>query len=286
MFVLRDLLAGVLLPAVLTAGTLVGAWRASRHRQGARDSRSWAGPLAIGVGFGGGCWALFGTPQFPPLDATEWLYLFTPILIVLGLFDSLARTPVPVQIIFTVTSVPASLFLLLWPLLKGNEYDSPHVIIFAVASILIVGWIAAMTPLAARVSAAQLSAILFCTAAATALTLLASGSQRLGQMGGVLAATQLAVWMVNYALGPAAVGRGVIPMFGILFGGLLLSGNSYAELVLPDVLTLLAAPLLSWAGLLLVRLFRRLPLAPIQLLLVASAAGAVAVRAIMRFSSD
>ncbi|HEV3138533.1 MAG TPA: hypothetical protein VGZ26_11530, partial [Pirellulales bacterium] len=120
----------------------------------------------------------------------------------------------------------------------------------------------------------------------TALTLLASGSQRLGQMGGVLAATQLAEWIVNYALGPAAIGRGVIPMFGILLGGLLLSGNSYAELVLPDALVLLAAPLLTWAGLLLARLFGRLPLAPTQLLLVASVAGTVAVRALSRFATE
>ncbi|HEV3136241.1 MAG TPA: hypothetical protein VGZ26_00030, partial [Pirellulales bacterium] len=153
MFVLRDLLAGVILPALLTGGTLVAGWRVARHRQGARDSRSWAGPLATGVGFVGGCWALFGTPEVPPLDATEWLCLFTPILVALGLLDSFVRAPLPVRIISIGASVPATLFLLLWPLLRGNEYNSPHVIIFAAASMLVIGWIAAMNAMVARVSA-------------------------------------------------------------------------------------------------------------------------------------
>jgi hypothetical protein len=286
MFVLRDFLAGVMLPAALTAATLVAAWRASRHHHGARDSRSWAGPLAIGLGFACGWWALFGTSQFPPLDATEWLFLLTPALVVLGLLDSLARVPLQVRVASIAASVPASMWLLLWPLLRANNFDSRQVVLFATATALLVGWIAAMDALAPRVSATQLSAILFCAAAPAACVLLLSGSQRLGQIGGVLAATQLAAWAVNYALGPAAVGRGVILVFGILFGGLLLSCYSYAELSLTDALLLLASPVVSWAGVLLASLFRQLPLAPLQLLLVGSVAGTVAARAIMRFSAD
>ncbi len=286
MLFLRDLLAGVALPMVLTAGTLVAGWRALRHRHGARDSRSWAGPLAIGTGFTGGYWALFARPELPPLDAIEWLLLLTPGLVLLGLLDSLGRARLQVRVISTAASVPASMLLLLWPLLKANDHDSRHVVLFAMVSALLIAWIAAMNALANRVSAMQLSAILFCAAAPAALVLLLSGSQRLGQIGGVLAATQLAGWIVNYAFGPAAVGRGVILVFGILFGGLLLSGYSYAELRLADALILLASPMVAWAVLLVPGPFRWLPRAATQLVLVLAIAGSTAVRAMIHFVAD
>ncbi|MBI3837523.1 MAG: hypothetical protein HY288_06280 [Planctomycetia bacterium] len=286
MFLLRDLLAGVELPIVLTAGTLAVGWFALRHRHGARDSRSWAGPLALGVGFAGGYWALFGLPAFPPLDAIEWLFLLTPGLVLLGLLDSLGRVPLQVRVVSIAASAPASMLLLSWPLLNGNNYDSRQAVLFATATMLLVGWIAAMDGLAARVSAAQLSAILFCAAAPAALVLLLSGSQRLGQIGGVLAATQFAGSLVNYALGPAALGRGVIVVFGVLFGGLLLSGYSYAELRPENALMLLAAPLMSWLALLLAWQFRGLPLAATQLALVLVVAGSAVAQAMIDFTAD
>ena len=286
MFFSRDLLAGVALPIVVTAAMLLAGWFGLRHRLSARDSRSWAGPLAIGAGLAAGYWGLFGFGELPPLDATEWLFLFTPILLLLGLSDSLARVPLQFRLVSIAAGVPASLGLLLWPLLKGNQLDSRPSVLFVAASLALIGWIAAMDALASRVSAAQLSAILFCASAPAAVVLLVSGSQRFGQIGGVLAATQLAGWLVNYMLGPAAVGRGVALVFGIPFGGLLLSGYCYAELSLADALLLLAAPLAPWVVILLSRRFHRLPIVAAQLALVLMPAGSAVVQAMIHFTAE
>jgi hypothetical protein len=97
-----------------------------------------------------------------------------------------------------------------------------------------------------RISGARLSAILLAAAVPLSMALVLSGSQRLGQTAGVLAATQAGTLVASLILGRAAVGRATVLIFVILYAGLLLCGCVYAGLTATNALILFLAPNMAW----------------------------------------
>jgi hypothetical protein len=287
MFTVNDLWAGVARPLVLTAATVVIAAHITRRRFTARDSRSWAGPLAVGIGFAGGYWSLFGWGGFPPLDASEWLLFLTLPLVILGTLDSLLHVGLPGTLLTTVVAAPSAMLLLSWPLVKSHDTFQPDALLLTVvASALTVGWIVAMDALAARVSAARLSAILLVAAAPASVALGLSGSQRLAQIGGALAATQAGAMVAHLGLGHAGVGRGSMLVSGVLYAGLLLCGHVYAQLTLVNAVLLFAAPAVAWAAQIPGHRFDGRKRWVTQLAAVAAVAGWAMLRAILEFNVE
>jgi hypothetical protein len=89
-----------------------------------------------------------------------------------------------------------------------------------------------------------LDLVLLAVVAPASVTLLFSGSARLGQTSGVLCGALLGGLLASLILGPAAQARGMVRPCGILFCGIMLAGNSFAELTTPHALALgSAAPL-------------------------------------------
>jgi hypothetical protein len=247
MLALKDLWAGIALPMALTAATLAISWHATRRRLDARGSRSWAGPLALGIGFAGGYWTLFGWSGFPPPDATEWVFFLTLPLAVIGAFES--RWLPPLQVRLALGALAAAMLVLLvgWPVLYAEgKIQGDMALRLAIVGTLAVGWIVSMDTLAVRVSAGRASAILLAAVVPASVGLALSGSQRLGQAAGVLAATQGGALVVNRLLGRAGTGRHAVLIFGILYAGLLLCGNLYADLTAANGLLLFAAPNFAW----------------------------------------
>lgn len=282
-----DIWAGLITPGALTAGLLVVGWRLARRRWSMRQSRSWAGPLAVGAGYAAGYLALFGWPGVPPIDSIDWLCLLAVPLTLAGLLDSCLRIGWPGRVLLIAVVVPWALLLPAWPLFVAEaQAGAPVALQLAVAVVLACAAVMSLDALGAHLSAARLSGILLAVSVPAALVLALSGSLRLGQIGGLLAAAAAGALAVNLILGTAAVGRGMVPVFGPLLAGLLWCGHLFSELTTADALLLAAAPNMAWLAQRLPRRFGRLSQALAQLLLVMATAGIALVGAWLRFSRE
>ncbi len=247
MFTSGDLWAGAVVPMAITAAVLILGWRATRRRLGACESRSWAGPLAVGAGFAGGYWSLFGRGEIPPLDVTEWLFFLTLPLVVLGTLDALMRFPMHGRLAASVAAALLALSLLSWPIVAtGDGVQNEAAVVVVLGALLSVGCITSLEALAVRISGARLSAVLLVAAVPASMAIVLSGSQRLGQTAGVLAATQAGTLVASVVLGRAAVGRATVLIFVILYAGLMLCGCVYASLTPTNALILFLAPNMAW----------------------------------------
>ncbi len=247
MLTARDLFVGILLPATLAAAVVTVGWWTTRRRLGHRDGRLWAGPMAIGVGFGGGWLMLFGREDVPPGDVTGWLFVAVVPLVVLASAEAWYRFAPQVRLVAALLAVGALVWLLAAPLVAPDNPDRDEALLVSTVAVpLVVGWIVVIDQLARRVSSARLSAILLTTMLAAAWTLGHSGSQRLAQIAAALAATQGGALATGLWLGPGVGGRGVALLFGALYGGLLVCGRLYAELSSAAAFALLVAPCTVW----------------------------------------
>jgi hypothetical protein len=281
MLSLADFLAGVLLPAALAPGLLLAAWRIARRRMSARDSRSWGGPLAVAGGFIAGYWALLGRPELPPLDALDWLFYLAPPLAVAGTADARLGLRFGARAVLIAASVATTFLLVGWPLLGGEA--SARIL---VAGALATASIVALDALAVRSSAARLSAILLAAAAPAAVVVLLSGSQRLGQIGGLLVGCGAGLLAANLVLGSAAIGRGTTLVFGTLLAGVLVCSHLYAELTSGNALLLAAAPNMAWLAYLVPKRAGWLGATLVQLGAVLGVTAIAVARAWLRFVEE
>ena len=276
MFTLFDIWAGGVLPLAVSTAVLAATGWFLRHRDGVRESRSVAGPLAISLGFVAGWQTLLGRVEFPPVDANNWLYYLAILAAAVGMLVSWARMPEAFGVVAALLLPPLAAWLLARPLLGREDADiGPAGLI--VLGLVGSGWILAMDDLARRVSASRAAMILLCAWLPASMSLIFSGSQRLGQICGLLAATLLAWIVLRFAQGPAGRARGVMLVVGVVYLGLLFAARLYSELRTPQALLLFLAPLAA-AGLRFVlgrRDDRWVPL--VQCALVAGIAGIVLV---------
>jgi hypothetical protein len=92
-------------------------------------------------------------------------------------------------------------------------------------------------------TATEMPAFLLITCAGTFGALMLSGSILLGQFAAVLGAAVFG--SLVFTVGRIALGRGIVPVFSILLGTLLVSGNFFADLPLTCALLLAFAPALA-----------------------------------------
>ena len=277
MLTTRDLMLGILLPAALAAAVLTAGWWTTRRRLGHRDGRLWAGPMAIGVGFGGGWLTLFGREHVPPVDVTGWLFIAMVPLVALASAEAWYRFPPQVRVGAGVLAVGALFWLLAAPRMSPDNPDRQDtLLVLTVAVPLAVGWIVVTDQMGRRVSSARLSAIFLATGFAAAWALGHSGTQRLAQIAAALAATQGGLLAASLWLGPSVAGRGVALVFGVLSGGLLVCGCLYAELRIGAAFALFVAPCAAWLAEPWARRLGPRQTAALQLALVAGTACAAA----------
>jgi hypothetical protein len=280
-----ELLIGVALPAAVTCGVLIAGWRLVRRRYSARDSRSWAGPLAVGAGFVAGYLGLFGRPGLPPHDAIDWLVLAAAPMVALGIVDSYYRIPPPGRVLSIAVAAPLLFLLLAWPLLSHGGHDDLPVQLVTATAVAVASLIS-LDLLAPRMSAGRLSAVLCAVAAPAAVVLGSSGSARLGLIATILASTQAGAMLGSVVLGRAGLGRGIVLVCGTLLAGVLWSGHLYAQLQTSDALLLAAAPNLAWLGRYATRRYGWLVHVAVQIGPVLAVAAIAAVRAWRAFAAS
>lgn len=271
MFTAGDIWAGVALPGGVSALVLLVAWRLTRRRISAGECRTWAGPLAVALGFVAGYAAMFPWPAMPPHDVIEWLPWLALPLAALGTLEAWGGPSLSIRTIAAAIFSPFTVGLVAWPLLAPTSVGP-----WLLAGVTLLAFVCLMTgeELAGRVSAARFSSIQLAALLPASATLALSGSLWLAQIALVLAATQAGAFAAQAVLGRAGQARGVALVVGVLYGGLLWSGWLYAELSSYCALLLFLAPQAAWLTIELPRQFSSLRRAGIQIGCVALLAGA------------
>lgn len=204
-------------------------------------ARGTLGPFAIGLAYLSGHLVITGWVSFPPSDTTNWLPYFALAGAVLGASCALVSTKAWARVlIFALVSAGALRLLLKpkfqygWSLGEGWSWVACLVCAFVLLAII-------LDALVRRpATSIEMPAFLVITCAGTFGSLMLSGSMLLGQFAAVLGAAVFgsllfAVWRVP-------LGRGIVPVFSLLLGALLVSGYFFADLPLTSAVALAFAP--------------------------------------------
>jgi hypothetical protein len=208
---------------------------------GKERAHSALAPLALGLAYLSGHLVITGWVTFPPADTTNWLPYFALAGAVLGASCTLVATKAWARVlIFALVSAGALRLLLKpkfqygWSLGEGCLWVACLVCAFVLIAVI-------LDALGRRTAMAnETPAFLLITCAGTFGALMLSGSMLLGQFAAVLGAAVFGSMV--FTLRKVALGRGMVPVFSLLLGALLVSGYFFADLPLASAILLALAP--------------------------------------------
>jgi len=291
MFTRHDIIFGVVAPALVSAAIVLFAWFATRDR-------ALAVPIAVGVGFFTGFYLLF-RPTFPPGDSVHWLAWASLPAAAVGVVQwgptrSASRWRGSVSLInFIVVAALAGaiIWLMLRPLFGSTweESRATGVIWIAAIALATAFWWILHDIQAARDSEPAFAVALTIVLALASATIAMTGSQTLGQIGGMLAAAVGAVALIGFFFGNLMLTRGGIMPIALLFIPLLAASLDGFFSTMPRhyAAGLFLSPLGGWLAELPV-LRRRRPLTRGTIIVFASTALAaiVTILAFLAFRRD
>jgi len=198
-------------------------------------------PLALGLAYFSGHLVITGWVKFPPADTTNWLPYFALTGAVLGACCALVATKAWARaLIFALVSAGALRLLLKpkfqygWSLGEGWFWVGCLVCAFLLLAVI-------LDALERRsATAIEMPAFLLITCAGTFGALMLSGSILLGQFAAVLGAAVFGSLVFTASKVP--LGRGIVPVFSLLLGALLVSGYFFADLPPTSGMALALAP--------------------------------------------
>ena len=186
-----------------------------------------------------------GSFPYLPNDKLDWLPTLALAAMVLGLLDGTIPSPRWARwenrLIVSGSSLAlilAPLFAETWGLQQAAGWS------FGLVAGMIAFW-AVLDARAERLGSAMPS-ILLLLSITTAVTLGLSHSLVLASLGGVLAASMGAIWLVSLVNRRMGISHGLIPGFATIHSGLLLVGVFYSELPRASALALTVAPLATF----------------------------------------
>jgi hypothetical protein len=237
MFLLKQILPAAIMAMMMTAGMCGLALFLAKE-----GARVVIAPLAIGLAYLAGHLLVAGWTPFPPADTTNWLPYFALASAVLGASCALLPTKAWARVLIFALVCAGALRLLLkpkfqygWSLGEGWLW-----IVCLVAGIALLA--VALDVLTRRsATAAEIPAILVITCAGTFGALMLSGSILLAQFAAVLGAAVFG--SLVFSAKRIGLGRGIVPLFSLLLGTMLISGYFFAELPAVSAILLGFAPL-------------------------------------------
>lgn len=243
-FLVKQLLLGFILPALVALALVVMAWRPWRAAAGARYATT--GGLALAVAYALGYWAASGLPEWPPQQATEWLVLLAGLAGVWGAVAGVSRLPQVLRVAGVVAVVGLGYWLQFEPLFRYTWSTAEAVLWLAGVTVLgVMAWVA-MERLFVN-EPATVGAFAACVlTGASAVVLALGGSIFLGQLTGVLA----------FALAVLALAARWVPQSSLAFGsggalvvlwvGLWMNGAFYASVPAAAFIALWLMPQAAW----------------------------------------
>ena len=239
MFLLKQILPAAIIAMMVAAGLCGFALFWGKER-----ARIALDPLPLGVAYFVGHLFVAGWVPFPPTDTTNWLPCFALVAAVLSAFCGVLGIRAWVRVLIFSLVSSGTLRLLLkpkfqygWSLTEGYTW----VACLAAAIVLVAIIFDALVRRPAMAVEMPAFLLIICAGAFGALML--SGSMLLGQFATVLGAAVFGS-LVCIAR-KIALGRGIVPVFSLLLGALLVSGYFFAELPAASAVLLAFAPVLA-----------------------------------------
>jgi len=229
---------GVAFPSLFSAAVATAGWMLFWKSRPPLFGGAWAAPVGIGTAYLIAAY-MFARPPLPPIMAQDWVLVAAILVIGRGLKEHFFCS--------TPGAIPAARVLTagIAVLLVGRFADGNRALMIAIPSAIIALDSVLLERLAARRS--NIFAALLSTAVASgvAVVLIVSGSAKLAQMAGIVAAA-VGPWIVAALFRrDAALGSGVFAWM-LLSYTLLLCGHWYADVPVASLVLMAAAPALPW----------------------------------------
>ncbi len=239
MFLLKQILPAAVM-AMMAAAAVCGFalyW-------GKERARGALGPLAIGLAYLSGHVVITGWVSFPPTDTTNWLPYFALAAAVLGASCGVLAIKAWVRVvIFALVSAGALRLLLKPKFLYGWSLTEGCIWVACLAGAMMLLAVILDALVRRSATAIEMPAFLLIICAGTFGALMLSGSMLLGQFAAVLGAAVFG--SLVFTARKVALGRGIVPVFSLLMGALVVSGYFFAELPATCAVLLAFAPILA-----------------------------------------
>lgn len=256
MLLIKQLFFGLLLPAMVGGGIFViarslspKAYATARYEKEQDGLAGWLIAAALGVGYIFGYVGLERLPAFPPKLGTHWLCYLAIIGLIVGRFWHRAVWGPIAQIAISII-IPR---LLLTATFKHTWGPIEGIIWWVcLAVVIFIIWHLVEQSFSALPSGASSPFVYFGLSGGTALILALSGSLRLAQHGGILAALFAASWILTLSLQRDrkrfVFPRGASPVVTLLLIGIWMNGYFFAEVPAISTILLVISPLLAQVG--------------------------------------
>jgi len=233
---LLQILPAAIVAMMVTAGVCSLAIFWGRER-----TRGALGPLGIGLAYLSGHFVITGWVTFPPSDTTNWLPYFALTGGVLGACCTLVATKAWARAMIFALVSGGTLRLLLKPKFQYG-WSAGEGWLWVGCLVCAFVFLAVILDAVGRrtATATEMPAFLLLACAGTFGALTLSGSMLLGQFAAVLGAAVLGSLVFTARRIP--LGRGIVPVFSLLMGSVLVSGHFFAELPLSSAVLLAFAP--------------------------------------------
>ena len=239
MLIFKQLILGLLLPAIVTGGILVFAKALASKGEGESTGREtgissgWLIAVALGAGYIVGYIGLEGLPPFPPREGVHWLCYLAILGVILGCFWNFSLWGrLLAQVVLSIV-IPRlllnSVFKYTWGQLEGVIWwVCLAVVIFIFWNLVQQSFTLWFPP------GASSPFVYFGLSGGTALVLAVSGTLRLAQHSGILVAIFAASWIVVLVLQRHSSSWRVFPLSAspvvtLLLAGIWMNGYFFEE---------------------------------------------------------
>ncbi|RKU28196.1 hypothetical protein C6499_10370 [Candidatus Poribacteria bacterium] len=255
MLILKQLILGLLLPAVVGGGIFIFAkslaWKKESEQKKARLS-GWLVAVALSAGYTVGYTGLEGLPPFPPREGVHWLCYLSIIGLISGAFWHSSRWGrLIVQIALSIV-IPRlllnSAFKYTWGQFEGIIWW------MCLAVAVFIFWHIVQESFTILPAGGSSPFVYFGLSGGTALVLAVSGSLRLAQHAGILVAIFAASWVITFVRQRSDNNKwqvfplGASPVVALLLLGIWMNGYFYEEVPAASAILLAIALFLAPVG--------------------------------------
>ena len=254
MLILKQLIFGLLLPAVVGGGIFIFAKSLASKRESEQKKdwlSGWLVAVALSAGYIVGYIGLEGLPSFPPREGVHWLCYLSIIGLISGAFWHFSRWGrLIVQIALSIV-IPRlllnSAFKYTWGQFEGVIWW------MCLAVAIFIFWHIVRESFTILPAGGSSPFVYFGLSGGTALVLAVSGSLRLAQHAGILVAIFAASWVIT-VVGQHSENKwqvfslGASPVVALLLLGIWMNGYFYEEVPAASAILLAIALFLAPVG--------------------------------------
>ncbi|MHC4217097.1 MAG: hypothetical protein ACYSU7_01445 [Planctomycetota bacterium] len=240
---LKPLLLGLLVPALVCGGFLLAAGRSGRD-----GNPRWGGWGGIGLTLGYliAHVAVAGWPPWRPVDVTDWLPHVAVAALVVALVSLRWPRAVRLHRCLCLAAAAGAVVVVTLPMIRHTWTPARSVAGLIALSLTVFAMWTSLSAVSRRVSGAGLAVTLLVVTTAGSVALVLSRTAKLSQLCAALAAMAGAGLVIAWCKRGSSLGAGAAGVAALLMGYLWIEGWLYAELPAASAVLLAAAPSAAW----------------------------------------